>query len=227
MVRRQLRFRPVRPASWQGRYARIPGETTVFHLRYTTDGWWPVVDWTRGDDTGHCWMVDSDDVPALVAGVLAGKRALGVAPGGAFLVNEFGQVLVPASDAEGTSVVLVGECSGPLMFENPFDSARPIDIGGGGLRPGEPWDRPYIGVPHNLNHRNEICFKDVGPYGHDWLQPPTQDVELIDALRALRPSGFIRFIVTVGGLVVTKVEPHWEPRFVGQINHSRWFAKEV
>jgi hypothetical protein len=187
-----------------------------------------VVDWTRGDDTAQCWMVASDDVPALVDGVQAGKQTLHVGPGGSFLVNEFGQVLVPATDVDGTSVVLVGECSGSLVFENPFDPSNLIDMGDdAGLRPGDPWERPYVGIPHNLNHRNEICFKDVGPFGRDWLLPPLQDAKLVAALRALRPWGFIRFIVTVAGLVVTKIEPDWEPRYVGQIDQSRWFAKEV
>jgi hypothetical protein len=223
-----FRFIGINPTPWHGRYARIPGDTTVVHVRHTNTGWWPVIDWSIGHDTAHCRMVEAGDVVALVDAVLAGKRALGVSPGGAFLVNEFGQVLVPASDSQGTRVVIVGECSGPFTFKNPFEPGTVFDLGNGAaLNHGDRWDRPYVGIPHNLSASGEVYFKLVNEHGIDWLKPRAQDAHLISALRALRPWGAVRFIVTVGGLVVTKVEPAWEPRYVGRINPSRWFAKEV
>jgi hypothetical protein len=228
----RFKFTPNPPTEWEGRYARIPGRATVFHVRRGSGGWWPVIDWTIGDDRAECKMVANGDTPALVESVLAGKRALRVPAGGAFMVNEFGRVLVPASDTEyGTRIMLVGECSGPVVFENPFDGAgATFDLADHtGMRRGDRWERPYVGIPHNLSAADELYFKLQTPHGTVWDKPPVQDDSLIEALRSLRPYGPVRFIVTVGGLVATKVEvaPEvWEPHYVGRITRTRWFKKE-
>src|SRR5690242_16038545 len=101
---RVLRVTARRPTLWAGRYRRIPGQTTVFHVRWMNGEWWPVVDWRRGDDTGTCAMVARGDVGELVEAVQLGKRTLGVGAGGSFLINEFGQVLVPVNEQETTRV---------------------------------------------------------------------------------------------------------------------------
>jgi hypothetical protein len=229
-ARAALTFQPRRPKKWNGRYARIPGDTSVFHIRLAHGGWWPEVEWRIDDDTARCRMVDSGDVRLLVDAIVAGKRAQGVQPGGAFHINEFGQVLVPAYDRDGTSVRLVGECAAPLQFKNPFIDAAGFDLTSHrGLQTGDSWDRPYVGMPHNLSVANKIYFKRSDAEGTVALWPPDQDPDLIAALRAVRPSGPVRFIVTAGGLVATKVElaSGWEPRYVGRINPACWFEKTV
>jgi hypothetical protein len=227
-ARTSLTFQPCRPKVWKGRYGRIPGDTSIFHIRLTRGAWWPEVEWTIDDDTARCRMIDSGDVRPLVDAIVAGKRAQGVGPGGAFHINEFGQVLVPAYDRDGTSVRLVGECAGPLRFKNPFNDSDVFDITSNrGLRNGELWQRPYVGIPHNLSGASKIYFKRSGAEGTEALWPLDQDPDLIAALRAIRPWGPVRFIVTAGGLVATKVEvaSGWEPRYVGRINPARWFEK--
>jgi hypothetical protein len=175
-------------------------------------------------------MADASDARALADAVNGGKQALGALDGGAFLLNEFGQVLVPAADFEATRVAVVGEWSGPFVFNNPFEPETTFDLAADdGLQCGDPWERPYVGIPHNLSRTDELYFKLVRNDGTDWLKPPVQDLDLIAALRSLRPWRAVRFIVTVGGLVVTKVEvaPEvWEPHYVGQIDPDRWFDKE-
>ncbi len=47
------------------------------------------------------------------------KQRLSGAFGGAFLVNEFGQVIVPS--LRGMSRLYVGKLQGTMLFENPFD----------------------------------------------------------------------------------------------------------
>src|SRR6478672_11917582 len=123
-----LQFSPHRPRAWTGRYARVPGDTTAIHVRRIDGTWWPVIDWARDDEIAHCKMVDCAAAPELAEAVCAGKRMLGAPPGGAFLVNEYGQVLVPASDRQGTRVAIVGECAGPFSFHNPFGPEPAFDL---------------------------------------------------------------------------------------------------
>lgn len=214
-----------RPRDWKGRYLRVPGETTAFHVRLLDGRWWPVAELDRNDERGVCRMVDDGDVAALAAAVNAGKSAMGNPPGGAFLVNEFGQVIVPAG-AESGRVVIVGECQGDFAFHDPFDGGVFDMADGGGLTSGAPWHRPYVGIRHNLSARGQVYFAETGASGMRYVNPPTEPTALIAALRAIRPYGPVRFLVGSGGIVLTKVEPLWEPRYVGQIDFDCWFEKE-
>lgn len=222
---------PRAPRPWDGRYRRIPGRTTVNHVRLLEGEWWPVVDWTVNDETAQCPMLDSGDVRELVDAVHAGKRALGAAPGGSFLVNEFGQALVPATEQETTRVVHVGDCDGPFAFRNMFVPRQTFDLSDArGLTPGDPWERPYIGIPHNLGPDDEILFKHTDESGTMYINAPVRDEKLVGAIRRIRPCGWVRFLVGVGGIVVTKVQvgpSEWEPRYVGRIVPTRWFRKEA
>lgn len=221
-----FQFTPATVRSWGGRYSRIPGDAAAFHVRHIEGAWWPVAILVRGTETGTCPMLDDGDVPALVAAVNAGKAALGATPGGAFLIDEYGCVLVPASTRSGT-VVVVGECSGPLRFLDPFASDEVFDLyDTRNLACGAPWHRPYIGIRHNLSAGGAIYFWDGGPDGARALRPSAQDRALVAALRRIRPSGAVRFIVGPGGVVLTKIPPAWEPRYVGRIDPAKWFPKE-
>jgi hypothetical protein len=173
-------------------------------------------------------MIDAGDVGSLVAAVNTGKKALKVRPGGAFLINEHGRVLVPASDGVAPRVVSVGMCSGPLRFSNPFEPGTSFDLyDDRGLKLGSPWDRPYIGLRHNLSAAGELYFWHQDASGAEMMYPPAQDDAFIEALRSLRPFGAVRFLVGPGGLAVTKVPPAWKPRYVARVNLSTWFEKEV
>src|SRR5687768_8526489 len=106
------------PRRWNGRYSRIPGEKTTFHVKWNNGRWWPWVLWAVDDEVAQCPMVDSAAACALASAVNAGKTMLGGEPGGAFAVNEFNQVLAP--DSAGRRVAIVGEFTGPLEFTNSF-----------------------------------------------------------------------------------------------------------
>jgi hypothetical protein len=173
------------------------------------------------------------DLPAAVGvaeAVNRGKRLLGALAGGSFAINEFGQVLVPSPAGDG-AVALVGQWRGSLEF------ADLIHGGTFDLSPGKPpvsgdrWALPYLGIPYHLSRRNEIYFWKVDSYASAKQLPPVQDGNLIDRLRALRPSGPVRFVTCCGGLVLTKTpagsrwDP-WEARYVGRLDYQRWFTKE-
>jgi hypothetical protein len=226
-------FSPSKPRLWAGRYGRIPGERTAFHVRLIDGKWWPSVDWAVDDEVAHCPMVECDGAAELAAAVNAGKRLVGGSLGGAFLVNEYAQVLVPAATGDHR-VAVVGECDGPFEFWDMFDGDTTFDLSDDdGLELGDSWELPYLGVPHNLSARGEIYFKLLDESGITPLPAPSQDDELIDALRTLRPYGPVRFVVAYGGLVLTKVpvgrgsSQRWEPRYVGRLDYERWYPKEI
>jgi hypothetical protein len=225
---RTFRCTPIVPRPWTGRYKRVPGDTTAFHIRLVEGDWWPVADCAKGDEVATCRMVQASDVEQLVAAVTAGKAVSGAGRGGAFLLDEFGRVLVPSSERGGAAVVVAAECSGPLRFHNPFCDGAVFDLyDDGDLAPGDPWNRPYIGLPHNLSGRGRLYFWEEDATGARALEPPAQDENLISALRTLRPYGAVRFLVGVGGVAITKVPPLWEARYVGRVELSTWFTKEV
>ena len=177
-------------------------------------------------------MAEANVSPALAIAVIQGKKFLGGEQGGAFMINEFGQVLVPSPLGDGR-VAVVGECRGPLVFQNEFNTGTLIDLTDDQtLKPGDAWARPYFGLRYNLSATSEIYFWKEDYTGGRKVSPPHQDYSLVETIRSLRPRGPVRFVVTCGGLVITKIpvgswtESRWEPRFVGRLNYTHWYPKE-
>jgi hypothetical protein len=232
---KSLTFTTCRARSWEGRYARIPGDRTVFHIQTSSGRLCPVILWHREDGVGTCAAVDAPAVRQLTQAVTAAKQQLGGGGGGSFQINEFGQVLVPASDGSGRRL-LVGELNGSLIFQDPFDDNGLIDLSDtSGLRCGDPWPKPYVGFPYNLSKRSQIYFYRMDDEGGGSVYPGTQDTDLVRALRSVRRFGAARFVVNHAGVVLTKrppdggwsAEEQWEPVYVGRINLNCWFAKET
>jgi hypothetical protein len=227
-------FHASRPMPWKGRYGRVMGDRAVFHLRYTNGRLWPVIDWETADGVATCRAIDCPAMLELVAPVARAKRHSGGDGGGSFLINEYGKVLVPASDGRGQRL-LAGRLNGRLLFENPFLPDKPFDLGNGELlKNGDPWKLPYIGIPYHLHRSGRIYFYQHDERGGRSIYPPQQDLELVRAIRNVRPYGPVRILVTPGGLVLTKIpfgfrtqsEVCWQPVFVGSIDPNLWFEEE-
>ncbi len=223
----------VKPQVWNGRYARIPGDTTVMHVHFVDGKWRPVCIWELDGVKAVCSMVDSKDAIVLAKAVNKAKKFLGGGPGGSFLINERGQILVPAPGSKDFRRAIAGTCSGPLLFANSLKGYGTFDLADDtGLKLGDVWDRPYIGMIHHLSNKNQLYFWKVDADGGTKVLPQTQDTDLIAALRHLRPFGGVKFIAAYGGLILTKVpvgigaKMIWEPRYVGRINFDEWFQKE-
>jgi hypothetical protein len=227
-------FKACRPSLWTGRYARIPGDYSVFHLNFYGDQFWPSIVWNTEDGIGTCWALESATSIALAEAVESAKRKAGGSGGGIFTINEHGQVLVPASDGGGRRF-LAGQVTDGLQFDNPFDDEAVIDLADDSrLQVGDPWKLPYVGFPFNLSGRNEIYFNSVDDDGRRSVFPRIQDAALISALRSIRRSGGLRFIVNYAGIVLTKFpvgssrskEDSWQPVYAGRINSRLWFDME-
>lgn len=229
-----LIFKKCQIKEWQGRYARVPGESTVFKVKSVDGVSCPVLLWKTEDGVGTCRAIESADVREMTLAILAGKRKFGGGGGGAFVINEFGQVLVPASDGSGQRAI-VGAIKGRLRFNNPFQDNSFFDISNdSGLSCGDLWNLPYVGVPYNLSKRSEIYFYRQTDDGGTTVKPSLQDEDLVSKLRSIRRYGAMRFVVNPFGIVMTKQpkdakwsrNEEWEPIYVGRINNKAWFSKE-
>lgn len=225
-------FHSCEPTLWPGRYARIPGDGPVFHLLWLDGRWWPAILWDTEDGRGTCKAVRCEASAQLAEAVARAKRRAR-SEGGAFAINEFGQVIVPASSSMDR--YLAGRLDGRLLFENPFCRDEPINLGNNqDLQPGDPWKLPYVGIPYNLHRHGHIYFYREDDRGGTSELPPRQDQGLVRALRELRPRGPVRFIVNPAGLVLTKCplgdrqnsEEDWQPVYVGSISFPLWFQQE-
>ena len=231
MIGKEFMFKPVEFRPWQGRYSRIVGKTTALRIRHTSEkGVWPVIEWDYDEGRVISLAVEQGEVQKLVDAVMGAKQKMNGNFGGAFVINEFGQVIVPSSAGDGTRL-LVGETDGVLLFDNPLTD-EVIDMSQDeGLEPGDVWDKPYIGIQYNLTRGSSIYFWG----GSESQYPSQQDKELISKLRAVRRTGPVRFLVNPYGIVLTKApagnfdperEETWQPVYVGRINKNKWFAKE-
>jgi hypothetical protein len=227
-------FTPIEPRKWLGRYGRIPGEESVFHIKRVDGCMCITAVWKTGDYVVTCKACNCQGVESLTQTIIRAKKRLGGYGGGSFIINEFGQVIVPASDNSGRRD-LVGEISGAIHLENPLEPDALFDLSNtDGLKCGDRWTQPYIGVPYNLSKRSKIYFYRKTDEGGKSEYPSNQDQNLIKSLRQIRRYGAARFIVNPFGVVLTKRPPegdwsqqeNWHSVFVGHINYHNWFSKE-
>jgi hypothetical protein len=222
----ELVFKKCKITPWEGRYARIPGERTIFTVKKIDGRLGPVIYWETVDGTGICRALPSNAVKLLTDAILQAKRSLGGGSGGSFAINEFGQVIVPASDGSGRRV-FAGEIQGKLLFENPFVDNGKIDLSDtSGLSCGDAWPLPYVGMPYRLSKKSKLYFVKETEDGNYFENPAKQDSTLIASLKKVRGYSGMRFIVNPYGIVLTKKPPEWTSVYIGKINRSCWFNKE-
>ncbi|MBT2989953.1 MAG: hypothetical protein KME65_13445 [Candidatus Thiodiazotropha sp. (ex Ctena orbiculata)] len=230
-----MKFKRIVMRGWKGRYARIPGDASVLHLKWVDGRYRTSIYWSRDDEIATCVATDSAEEMALAEAVSEAKRTMGGNGGGSFQINEFRQVIVPSSQG-GMKRLLVGEISGEMGFDYPWEEGYMFDLSDvDGYDSGDIWERPYIGMRFNLSKGSKIYFWQEGREGGQSLYPERQDEELIRKLRAIRSWGAMRFIVNPWGIVLTKRpqqdawkgdDSAWVPVYVGRINPGNWFKKE-
>lgn len=228
------KFQKCRIAQWNGRYTRIAGRESIFHLKSIDGEWWPTIIWYCDDSKYTCLALEDSDVRQLAKAVAEGKLSLGGNGGGSFHINEFGQILVPASDGSGNRVI-VGEWHGKLLFENP-GNGQTIDLSDDkNLECGDKWQLPYLGMKYQLHRNSRIYFYRMNEEGGQVEYAKHQDQALVKKLRSIRRSGPTRFVVNPFGIVLTRrpagknwsAGEEWESLYVGRLNPKKWFKKEV
>jgi hypothetical protein len=227
MINDPLIFQKCEPRIWHGRYDRIMGDSGIFHVRDHH----VVIEWEKNEETGYCTGDDTPAMRELVKSIISAKRRMGGNIGGGFIINEWGQVIVPAPSGDGTRMI-VGSIKGKILFENPFADNVKIDLSrDDNLTCGDLWPRPYIGIPYNLSGSNKIYFNRSEEDGTTTEYLDSSDYSLKRKLRTVRESGGVRFVVNHHGIVLTKKlrtpsSRYWIPVYVGRIDYKNWFNKE-
>jgi hypothetical protein len=179
----------------------------------------PAIKWDI--DTGFikCPAINSQDARELVGAVNSIKVNQTFQEGGSFVINEFGNVIVPFANTN--KKVCVGKVEGTLVFHNSLDSGYFCLNDDEHLKTGDLWDKPYIGIPYNYNPKEGVYFeKDDGSL----IKPVKQDPEFMRKIRSIRGSP--RFIVNPYGIALTKLEiewRNWKPIYIGRIDYDKWF----
>ncbi|HUT59582.1 MAG TPA: hypothetical protein VNA25_17165 [Phycisphaerae bacterium] len=113
-------------------------------------------------DYGEEWSLSTDDHPELLAMVNRVKVEANGAPGGAFYINEYRQVIVPATDGNTDAYFYAGEYHKDLefLFEGKVVSGRAVALDGLVLQPGDTWEGVHPGIPYVLKAGGkDISFK--------------------------------------------------------------------
>lgn len=214
---------------WAGRYGRIPGGLSVFKVVHS--GGRQVVQAYIETSEGKiiCESLQSQAVEKMIATINTVKTHHNRQLGGSFLLNEYGQVLVPTQTGQ---LFCVGQTTGIMLLRN-LDTQEIVDLSDDtGLTTGDPWEMPYVGNVYRLSHRSYLYYWDRTT--NRSIRPQFQDKDLIHKIRSVRRSGAVKLVVNPYGLVLAKVpkgafdfdEDQWSPVYVGRINYSKWFEKE-
>lgn len=226
-------FFPRGPFPWYGRNKHFTGRWGTFHIEYNKEySWWPALLVENDEGSYYAWAIDQDNLRDLVKSINDAKDSMvSGSLGGAFLINEYGQVLVPSNDGDGR-IMFVGEIDvndSLMLFFNPLsgeimDLSYDID-----LRPGEYWNKPCIGMVYNLSQKDRIYYYNTYYLGSRYEEAPNQDQNLITSIRKIRPHGAVSFIVNPYGIVlIKKIGDQWNMyTYVGRINFAAWFEKEL
>jgi hypothetical protein len=224
-----FRFHASSTSEWKGRYKRIQGSSSAFHV-VSRAGKYVILAYIQTEEGQvSCQALPCPDVEAMIEAINDVKRRYHSQPGGSFLINEFGQVLVPTKESIR---FYVGQCTGVLQFLN-LDTKRIVDLSDDSLlETGDAWDLPYVGMPYHLSIRNQLYFWD--DQQNSKRLPQAQDKNLIRKIRSIRRHGGVRILVNPYGLVATKApvgefdfdEDNWKPVYIGRIDYAKWFAKE-
>jgi hypothetical protein len=223
------------PALFDGYYGREPGHPYSFRVRpLNTKKFWPSADLAVANKYLEIPFVQAPEQPYDVAprdltmavtDVM--KRHTPALFDGAFLITEFGNVLVPSRDS--SQIFHVGDWKGPIFLEDAYSpAADPIELYGvEGLRTGDTWKRPYIGSSYTTSVVGTkvvlTARKGKGTLGvRGYFEE-----EVLPLLRRLHWDLKMQFLVTYGGLLLTKValsakgdpEP---PVFCGILDLDRW-----
>jgi hypothetical protein len=215
---------------WTGHYERVIGnKSAAFSIKFIDGKWWPVVVYeSNKNERVECLADDCKASYELAKVVNSAKYRMTQTNGGAFVINEFGQIIVPNSQGNGVRMY-VGVLKGELRFKDPLTNNFFSFNDDSGLKTGDLWNKPYVGVMYHLSQRHKIYGK-INEISDEYkiIEPPIHDENLIKAIKKIRGSNGARFIVNHHGIVLTKKEfayKDWRPVYVGRIDYNKWFKK--
>jgi len=164
----------------------------------------------------------------LVEMVNCTKVALGGQPGGAFYINEYMHVLVPSTSAAGC--FYAGTYEKPLRFA--FDGEIVEARAPEGLRPGQPWSGPHVGIKYTLNAGgNDIYFRKTTRWGDKQVLlsescgNPGRARDLASRLAQVKGHGGGGFYINEIGEFFAPVQSagSLEYLYLGHLGESAWY----
>jgi hypothetical protein len=158
----------------------------------TEDGGWKVKLLYRVN-SGDEYLLAAEAHDELVEMVNVVKRATSNNEGGAFYINEYHHVLVP--NLEGR-VYFAGEYDDYLEF--PFNGGRIGPKAPDGLKPGDPWPGPHVGVAYTLAAGGNDIYHEVklvDAHGQEF----TRKVKLSDIAGAADARGLANRLAATKG----------------------------
>lgn len=220
-MNKSLKFIEKKPTRCDHRYARIPGKSSTFLAK--ADGR-IAIKWYRSDvEILECIAAPDPAIEAMGQAINALKQEVAGSPGGAFQINEYGQVLVPASSRAVR--YWVGTLKGVPTFVEPTTDRAEIRLDGDGNHSiGSPWSLPYLGMPYVMPADGRYFFWRNTDDGKMKIRPPVYDEQLVQAFQRVR-GGSGRFIVNPHGLVLTKREADEQAVFVYKLDLTKWYPK--
>ncbi len=215
---------------FQGNCPRNVAKDAKYRVKSGEKG--PVIALTYRTQDDERWYMATEDHPELVNMVNQVKLETGSAPFGSFYINEYKQVVVPATGA--SDYFLAGRYETPLRFgfEGKTISGEPVDLDGQPLSPGDTWVGPHPGIPYVLcAGGNDIKFtmsprpnvqKDVKlskTIGKEKAQAVARKLQAI--------KGYLggRFYVNEFGAIFAPMSEGWDVNYVyvGQLDLDNWF----
>jgi mRNA-degrading endonuclease RelE of RelBE toxin-antitoxin system len=221
VTRRQEPMRPYRGNTSKG----ISKET-----RYTVklDG---SIQLVYGVGRNERALLTADGHPELAELVNDAKRLGGSQGGGAFIINEFRHVLVPTPD--GTEVLFAGVYTRDLEFS--FEGSLISPVAPAGLRPGDLWPGPHVGVKYTLAAgATDVRYDqltDRGTLKRVCLTDEYSAAELADLLlmfRRVKPNGGAVYVNEARELFAPVDDGSgYERRYIGHLRTMPWFKPPI
>ncbi|MDA0269485.1 MAG: hypothetical protein O2798_00695 [Chloroflexi bacterium] len=177
---------------------------------------------------GERALLSTDKHPKLVAMVNEVKDEIHGAPGGAFYINEYRQVIVPTN----TAYFFAGTYETLLEFE--FEGKVIGPKASSTVTPGDTWIGPHVGIPYTLAAGGRDFYYEV-----ETRPSVTKRVTLSAAVGAPAAAALARRLAEVkgsqGGRVYIneareffapiEVGGAWQQRYLGPLGKDAWFPQ--
>ena len=145
--------------------------------------------------------------------------------GGAFRINEFGQVIVPTGVGGAASAYCAGVATGTLTFEYPDGGT--FELTGNGLSPGDNWTRPVVALRYTIHADDTLSFEHSPDTNtRERLRLGTKQ-SLASTARLVRGQTVFALLVNDQRAALVKCPPEWQAKYCCCISLDAWFQEEV
>ena len=212
-------FQPFTPVTnWNDFYQRPFGKEPCFHVT------WNNKVRILKSNASDLYYYDADmnmaGMQELALSVNRCKSLYAGQTGGSFSVNEYGIAIVPINNS--SAIKAVGRWTGKMYFYDDSGTRFSLDEA---FQLGAAWPYPYLGMKYHLAQRNYIYREIDTAEGTIYDRLPFQYTSLVNALRTIRPSGPMTFVVNPSGAVLAKQNfgGVFLPCYVGKLDLTQWF----